>query len=216
MVSGLPFSSTSGIFGKTVPKLRIVSASAPLPLIFQNVGVHSSYVRGDVGIASYGITRRIPVERGGARTGNFAQSAAAAQKGRRYYNLRPLAWNLQTCGAHHNNLPMRGARLGSQETLVSCGVLWVLSFAGERKYLAEGHSPRGVGDAAPYGGWKGLPRSAAAGHMGPALQISIENRPLERRKGPAAVLRGLFFSIRGCLGIFSDRVDQSWKSGVER
>ena len=109
-----------------------------------------------------------------------------------------------------------GARLGSQETLVSCGVLWVLSFAGERKYLAEGHSPRGVGDAAPYGGWKGLPRSAAAGHMGPALQISIENRPLERGKGPAAVLRGLFFSIRGCLGIFSDRVDQSWKSGVER
>ena len=38
----------------------------------------------------------------------------------------------------HNYFPMCGARLGSQETLASCGVLWYLSFAEERKYPAEG------------------------------------------------------------------------------
>ena len=32
MVSGLPFRSTSGIFGRMVPKFSIVSTLAPLPL----------------------------------------------------------------------------------------------------------------------------------------------------------------------------------------
>ena len=43
----------------------------------------------------------------------------------------------QTCGTHQNNFPMCGARLGIQN-LGFGGVLWLLSFAEERKEPAGG------------------------------------------------------------------------------
>ena len=135
-------------FGKTRPKLSIVSRPAPLPLIFQNVGAVSP-IAGRRGRRPLRIDRQTSSSVVGAgvpdgpneRTPHplhFERSAAAAQKIRRSYISCPLHGTPQPCGTHLNNLPMRGARLGSQETLVSCGVLWVLSFAEERKYPAGG------------------------------------------------------------------------------
>lgn len=62
---------------------------------------------------------------------HFAPSAAAVQTQRQYSTFKA------PCKAPSNvwHAPQRpkqyGAHLGSQETLVSCGVLWLLSFAEE-------------------------------------------------------------------------------------
>ena len=127
-------------FGKTRPKLSIVSRPAPLPLIFQNVGDAVFFRSGRRGrrplrrmkkFARQSVGGGVPdAPRSAKQPLHFERSAAAAQKIRRSYISCPLHGTPQPCGTHLNNLPMRGARLGSQETLVS--------FAEERKYPAGG------------------------------------------------------------------------------
>ena len=73
---------------------------------------------------------------------HFAPSAAAVQTQRQYSTFKA------PCKAPSNvwHAPQRpkqyGAYLESQETLVSCGVLWLLSFAEERKCPANFPPPK--------------------------------------------------------------------------
>ena len=87
-------------------KCRIVSAPAPLPLIFQNVGVHSSYVRDDVGIVP-------PI---GATAPTFRTVSGSGAEAETIQNL---GYGLQRI--------LLTDRKGSQETIRFLAHLWVLS-----------------------------------------------------------------------------------------
>ena len=87
-------------FGKTRPKLSIVSRPAPLPLIFQNVGAVSPIagrqgrrpLRIDGQTSSYVVGAGVPdgPNEGTPHPLHFERSAAAAQKIRRSYISCPL------------------------------------------------------------------------------------------------------------------------------
>ena len=87
-------------------KCRIFSAPAPLPLIFQNVGVHSSYVRDDVGIAP-------PI---GATAPTFRTVSGSGAEAETIQNL---GYGLPRI--------LLTDRKGSQETIRFLAHLWVLS-----------------------------------------------------------------------------------------
>ena len=142
-----PFRSTSGVFGKPYPKCRIVSPSAPLPLILQNFRCMlltfgtmwaSSPTNNERTLFNFRRGRCPHRPAISANVPAFQSVSGSGANAETILHLRPFAWNFQTCGTRYNDIPMCGARLGSQETLVSCGVLWVLSFTGERKYPAGG------------------------------------------------------------------------------
>ena len=136
-----------------------------------------SFRRGDAHIAP-------PI---GAQSPIFQNISGSGAGAETILDLMPLAWNLQTCGTHFNNLPRCGAREGSPETIRFLAAF----FAYFLPLLAKSMSPKA---APPKHGASGTPPPTDVGRSPPARRRAdagitpygnTEKRTQTRKTSPA-------------------------------